>query len=43
MRADINIYSVPDFEAIATSGEGVFETLREITKLTTESVKAKLK
>jgi signal recognition particle receptor subunit beta len=43
MREAINLYSVPDFEAVALKGEGVFEALREITKLTTESVKAKLK
>jgi signal recognition particle receptor subunit beta len=42
MRRDINIYGVPDFEAEALNGKGVFETLREISKLTTERVKEKL-
>lgn len=42
MRRDINLHGVPDFPAVAVKGEGVFETLREITKLTTASVKTKL-
>jgi signal recognition particle receptor subunit beta len=42
MRQDINVHGVPDFEAEALSGKGVFETLREISKLTTERVKDKL-
>jgi mutual gliding-motility protein MglA len=43
MREALNLYSVPDFAAVALTGEGVFESLREITKLTTASVKSKLK
>lgn len=42
MKRGINLYGVPDFEAVAATGKGVFETLREISKLTTESVKVKL-
>jgi len=42
MRRDINLHGVPDFEAVATKGTGVFETLREVTKLVTASVKEKL-
>jgi mutual gliding-motility protein MglA len=42
MRQDINTYSVPDFEAAALTGVGVFETLRTIVRLTTDKVKAKL-
>jgi signal recognition particle receptor subunit beta len=42
MRRDINLHGVPDFEAVATEGTGVFETLREVTKLVTASVKEKL-
>jgi signal recognition particle receptor subunit beta len=42
MRTDINLYGVPDFEAAALTGVGVFETLRSIVGLTTERVKMKL-
>jgi hypothetical protein len=42
MRAQLNTYSAPDFEAIAVNGDGVFETLRAIVKLATEAVKEKL-
>ena len=42
MRRDINLHGVPDFEAEALAGKGVFETLREVSKLTTERVKQKL-
>jgi len=42
MRKEINLYSVPDFEAAALKGEGVFETLREIVRLVTASVKKEL-
>jgi signal recognition particle receptor subunit beta len=33
MRRDLNITNVPDFEACATTGEGVFETLKAVAKL----------
>jgi signal recognition particle receptor subunit beta len=42
MRRAINLHGVPDFEAEALAGKGVFETLREVSKLTTERVKSKL-
>jgi signal recognition particle receptor subunit beta len=42
MRKALNLYGVPDFEAEALAGKGVFETLREVSKLTTERVKTKL-
>jgi mutual gliding-motility protein MglA len=42
MRADINLYGAPDFEASAVAGKGVFETLRSIVGLTTERVKVQL-
>jgi signal recognition particle receptor subunit beta len=42
MRKALNLYGVPDFEAVALTGQGVFETLREVTKLSTASVKEKL-
>ena len=42
MRREINIYGVPDFEAIALKGDGVFDTLRTIVKLTMAQVKKDL-
>ncbi|HET6421911.1 MAG TPA: GTPase domain-containing protein [Geobacteraceae bacterium] len=33
LRRDLNLTSVPDFEACATTGDGVFETLKAIAKL----------
>ena len=33
MRRELNPTDVPDFEACATSGEGVFETLKAVAKL----------
>lgn len=33
MRRDLNPTNVPDFEACATTGEGVFETLKAVAKL----------
>lgn len=33
MRSELNPTSVPDFEACATTGEGVFETLKAVAKL----------
>ena len=43
MRRDINLHGVPDFEAVALSGEGVFETLRAIVRMVTDQVKEQLK
>jgi hypothetical protein len=42
MRQDLNPFGVPDFEAVAVNGNGVFETLRAVVKLTTDKVKEKL-
>lgn len=42
MRRELNTHGVPDYEAVALSGQGVFDTLREISKLTIESVKEKV-
>lgn len=33
LRQELNITNVPEFEACATSGEGVFETLKAVAKL----------
>ena len=33
MRKELNTTNVPDFEACATTGEGVFETLKAVAKL----------
>ena len=33
LRLEINLTKVPDFEACASSGEGVFETLKAVAKL----------
>ncbi len=33
MREELNPYQAPDFEAVATEGTGVFETLREIVQM----------
>ena len=33
MRRELNQLNVPDFEACATTGEGVFETLKAVAKL----------
>jgi mutual gliding-motility protein MglA len=42
MRKQLNLFNVPDFEAAAVKGDGVFETLRAIVKLTTDKVKRTL-
>jgi len=42
MRETLNTHGVPDFEASALAGDGVFETLRQIVSLTTEKVKKEL-
>jgi mutual gliding-motility protein MglA len=33
LRREINLTGVPDFEACASTGEGVFETLKAVAKL----------
>ncbi len=39
LRAELNPASVPDFEAVATTGEGVFETLKAVAKLVLTELK----
>ncbi len=39
LRREINTFGVQDFEAIATTGEGVFETLKAIAKLSLKHMK----
>ncbi|MDP3278543.1 MAG: GTPase domain-containing protein [Deltaproteobacteria bacterium] len=39
LRQTLNTLGVPDFEAIASSGEGVFDTLKAITKLVLTELK----
>ena len=38
MRAQLNPGGVPDFEAVATEGKGVFETLKAVSKLVVKSL-----
>ena len=33
LRREINLTTVPEFEACASTGEGVFETLKAVAKL----------
>jgi signal recognition particle receptor subunit beta len=42
MKKELNTYGVPDHEAIAASGQGVFDTLRQVSKLTIDRVKEKI-
>lgn len=39
LRAELNPNGVPDFEAVASTGEGVFETLRAVAKLVLTELK----
>ena len=43
MRKELNHHRVPDFEAVATEGTGVFETLRTIVQLVVAKVMKDLK
>lgn len=43
MRKEINRYGVPDFEAVATEGKGVLETLNKIVRLVLDKVIVDLK
>ena len=38
MRSDLNPYKVPDYEAVAIQGQGVFETLRTIVRMVADKV-----
>lgn len=42
MKKQLNTFNVPDFEAVAVNGVGVFESLKAIVQLTTERVKKQL-
>ena len=42
MREELNVYGVPDFEAIAVEGDGVFDTLRAVVQRVTSQVKKDL-
>jgi hypothetical protein len=42
MRRQVNAHGAPDFEASALEGEGVFETLRMIVKMTTDMARERL-
>jgi signal recognition particle receptor subunit beta len=33
LRAQLNPYDWPDYEAVAVSGEGVFDTLKTVSKM----------
>ncbi len=39
LRATLNPHNVPDFEAVAVSGQGVFDTLKAIAKLVLTELK----
>ena len=38
LRAQLNPGGVPDFEAVATDGQGVFETLKSVSKLVVKTL-----
>lgn len=38
MRAEINLYGAPDFEAVASEGTGVTETLQKVVRLVADKV-----
>ncbi len=38
MRAELNPHGLPDFEAVATKGIGVFDTLKAVSKLVLKSL-----
>jgi hypothetical protein len=42
LRRELNRYEVPDFEAVAIEGEGVFETLRTVVNLVMARTKKEL-
>lgn len=43
LRSALNEYDVPDFETVASKGEGVKETLKEITRLVKDHLAAQAK
>ncbi len=38
MRKELNLYNVPDFDAVAIQGQGVFETLRTLVRMVADKV-----
>ena len=42
MRREINFYNVPDFEASAVTGDGVFDTLKAVVRLVVAQAKKDL-
>lgn len=42
LRRELNEFNVPDFEAVATTGMGVFPTLKGIAKLVLKDVRKKM-
>lgn len=42
LRSELNLYGVPDFEASALYGQGVFETLKAIIKIVSEDIRNRL-
>ncbi|HOX36884.1 MAG TPA: GTPase domain-containing protein [Candidatus Brocadiia bacterium] len=42
LRAELNLYGVPDHEAVAVRGTGVFETLRSVIRLVSEDIRKRL-
>ena len=43
LRRELNPNNVPDFEAIAVKGDGVFETLKAVAKLVLTELKGQKK
>ena len=42
LRGELNLFGVPDFEASALYGQGVFETLKAIIRLVSEDIRNRL-
>lgn len=42
LRSELNLFGVPDFEASALYGQGVFETLKAIIRLVSEDIRGRL-
>jgi signal recognition particle receptor subunit beta len=42
LRSELNLYGVPDFEASALYGRGVFETLKAVIRIVSEDIRNRL-
>jgi signal recognition particle receptor subunit beta len=42
LRSELNLYGVPDFEASALYGQGVFETLKAVIRIVSEDIRNRL-